>query len=79
MPLFVFVSGYIASKTKGIERHRTKEYIKRRVVKLFVPYLGLNILEYVPKAMLSNYISDDDVQIGWKYFVKSLLLPREAI
>lgn len=78
MPLFVFVSGYIASKTKSIERHGTKEYIKRRAVKLFVPYLGLSILGYVPKAMLSGYISDD-VQIGWKYFVRSLLIPREAI
>ena len=78
MPLFVFVSGYLVVNANSVERYGTKSYLERRFVKLFVPYLGLSILGYFPKVLVSGFINDE-VQFGFLYFVKTLLIPRDGV
>ena len=78
MPLFVFVSGYLVVKANSVERYGAKSYLQRRFVKLFIPYLGLSILGYFPKLLVSGFINDE-VKFSFWYFIKSLLIPREGV
>lgn len=78
MPLFVFVSGYLVVKANSVEKYGAKSYLERRFVKLFVPYLGLSILGYFPKVLVSGFINDE-VKFGFWYFIKTLLIPREGV
>ena len=78
MPLFVFISAYLVSQTNSIEKYGTREYIKNRLVKLFVPYLGLSILGFFPKILVSSFVSDE-VELSITYFVRTLLVPRENV
>lgn len=78
MPLFVFVSGYLVSQTKSIEKYGPKQYIKNRFIKLFVPYLGLSILGYFSKIFMSKFINDE-VELSIAYFIRTILVPRENV
>lgn len=78
MPLFVFISAYLVSKTGNIEKYGAKQYIKKRFVKLFVPYLGLSILGFFPKILMSEFVSDE-VEFSLAYFIRTILIPRENV
>lgn len=78
MPLFVFISGYLVSKTGSVQKYGTKQYIQKRFIKLFVPYIGLSILGFFPKILMSGFINDE-VELSITYFVRTLLVPRENV
>ena len=54
MPLFFFISGFLAVYTRGIERKGFGKYIGSKAAQLLVPYLFLTLVFYVPKKMLSH-------------------------
>lgn len=78
MPLFVFISAYLVSQTQSIEKYGPKQYIKNRFVKLFVPYLGLSVLGFFPKILMSSFINDE-VELSITYFIRTILVPRENV
>jgi len=78
MPLFVFISGYLVSKTGSVQKYGSKQYIQKRLIKLFVPYLGLSILGFFPKILMSGFINDE-VELSFTYFVRTLFVPRENV
>lgn len=75
MPLFVFISAYLVTKTRSIERHGVKEYLTKRTVRLMVPYIGLTVLCFCPKILVSNFINDE-VEMSFGYFLKTIMVPR---
>lgn len=78
MPLFVFISAYLVSKTGSIEKYGSKQYIQKRFAKLFVPYFGLSVLGFLPKILMSGFINDE-VEFSFTYFIRTLLVPRENV
>ena len=78
MPLFVFISAYLVSKTGSIEKYGAKQYIQKRFVKLMVPYFGLSVLGFLPKILMSGFINDE-VEFSFTYFIRTLLVPRENV
>ncbi len=78
MPLFIFLSGFLVSKTKSIEYRGISEYLKNRTVKLLTPYIVLSLLCYVPKVLVSAYINDT-VELSLANFVRTILVPRENV
>ncbi len=54
MPLFFFISGFLAVYSKGAEKKGFGKYIGSKAVQLLVPYLFLTLVFYVPKKMLSH-------------------------
>lgn len=73
MPLFVFISAYLVSQTQSIDKYGPKQYIKNRFIKLFVPYLGLSVLGFFPKILMSKFINDE-VELSVTYFFKTILV-----
>lgn len=56
MPLFFFVSGFVAYKISAINSH--KEYVELVISKfkrLIIPYLFLGIFMFIPKLILNRY------------------------
>lgn len=75
MPLFVCISGYLAYRPYKVD---VADYIKRRTVKLIVPYIVLSLLAYVPKVLFQSFLNDS-AEFSMMYLVKSELIPRENI
>lgn len=78
MPLFVFISGYLVSKTGSVKKYGPQQYIQKRFVKLFVPYFCLSALGFLPKILMSGFINDE-VEFSFTYFIRTLLVPRENV
>lgn len=78
MPLFVFVSAFLVTKVKSLERHGCKKYILSRAIKLFVPYVFMSLIGILPKILLRSFINDN-IQISFTYFIKAFFVPRYNI
>lgn len=78
MPLFFFVSGYLFYKTKSVERYSFGSYIKKRSIRLMLPYVVLTIVGFIPKIMTAK-LFEDSSQLSVMYFVRAFLVPRENV
>ena len=58
MPLFVFLSAFLVTRTKSIERHGCKEYIFGRAKKLFIPYIFMSLIGVLPKILLRQVLME---------------------
>jgi fucose 4-O-acetylase-like acetyltransferase len=74
MPLFVFLSGFLAAKS----HHLPKDYITNRAGKLLIPYFVLSLAFFLPKVLLQSYLNDT-VSFSFTYLVRSELIPRENV
>ena len=74
MPLFVFISGFLAAKS-----NRTpKDYILGRAKKLLTPYFVLSLAAFLPKLLVQAYLNDT-VSLSFAYLIRSALVPRENV
>lgn len=78
MPLFFFISGYLFYKTVSYERYGFGAYIKKRSIRLMLPYVSLTLIGFIPKVLMNNYISDNS-ELSLKYLLECFLLPRNSI
>lgn len=78
MPLFVWISGYLLIYTRQSIRNSTKAFIKRRLLKLLVPYFILSIVAIVPKYCLQAYLNDS-VSFETYSVIRMFLVPRENV
>ena len=66
MPLFFIISGYNYSYNGNY-----KEFIFKKIKRLLIPYFVFNLLEIIPRVLLSNYINS---QIDIAQFIKNMFL-----
>lgn len=78
IPLFVLISGFLLVKSGSIQKYGPVEFVKRRAVKLIIPYLIISAIGYFPKYFFRNYINDD-FNFSIQYFIRAFLVPRENI
>lgn len=72
MPLFFFISGFVAFRINEIESG--KEYlklIKSKFKRLIVPYLFLGLLMFIPKLLLNSYAV---IKLDPKTFIYELVV-----
>lgn len=78
MPLFFFISGFLLKFSGSVKKRGYWSFLVQKAKQLLVPYVFLSLLGYVPKLLVSSYISDK-VELSAGYVVRSLLVPRENI
>ena len=74
MPLFLFLSGYLLS----FNTRPAGSYIRRRGVRLLVPYFVLSVIAFVPKVLLQQFLNDS-VEFSVWYLIKTELVPRDNV
>jgi fucose 4-O-acetylase-like acetyltransferase len=82
MPLFVFVSGYLFGFQTNIKDYNSKMYIKKRAVKLLIPYFVLSLFAFLPKIITSYHFTiHDEVpnSIDLVYILQSFFSPRDSV
>lgn len=57
MPLFIFISGYLLDYTSknGIVNINYKIFIKKKIIRLLIPYIVISSLAYIPKYILGKF------------------------
>lgn len=58
MPLFVFCSGVLLILSGAAEKYDFPTYLKRRAMRLLLPYFVLSLLGIVPKVLFSSVLND---------------------
>ena len=58
MPLFFFISAYLFSIKNGMRDYEYKEWIKHKFLRLMLPYIILNLICFIPKFVLQNFMPD---------------------
>ena len=74
MPLFLFLSGYLLT----FNTRPAESYIRRRCVRLLVPYFALSVIAFVPKTLVQQFLNDS-VEFSVWYLIKTELIPRENV
>lgn len=74
MPLFVFLSGFLAARSS----RSPKDYIAGRAKRLLIPYFVLSLAAFLPKLLVQSYINDT-VSFSFAYLIRSELVPRENV
>lgn len=74
MPLFLFISGYLVT----CNRRPAGTYIRRRGVRLLVPYFALSVIAFVPKVLVQKFLNDS-VEFSVWYLIKTELIPRANV
>lgn len=71
---FMITSGALAGMTmeRGV---RPWEYIKKRAIRLLVPYFCVNTLLFVPKALLSRFLVSN-TELSIVSYLKMIVTPR---
>lgn len=54
MPLFVCISGFLLYYTGGI-KHRYTTFMRKKTVRILLPYVVISTILYLPKVLLSRY------------------------
>lgn len=78
MPLFVWISGYLLIYTAQTSRNNLRAFIKKRCLKLLIPYLALTVIAIVPKYLAQQYLNDS-LSLDASSLVRVFLVPRENI
>lgn len=74
MPLFLFLSGYLLT----YNTRSAGSYIRRRGVRLLVPYFVLSVIAFVPKALVQRFLNDS-VEFSVWYLIETELIPRNNV
>lgn len=74
MPLFIFLSGYLITRNS----RSAGDYIRRRSIRLLIPYFVLSVITFIPKTLVRQFLNDS-VQLSLWYLIKTELIPRENV
>lgn len=74
MPLFLFLSGYLLIRNT----RPAGSYIRRRGIRLLLPYFVLSVAAFVPKVLIQQYLNES-VEFSLWYLVKTELIPRDNV
>ncbi len=56
LTVFMVLSGFLVSYTGQLEKYGTGEFIRRRTIRLLIPYFTISFLMLLPKFLLSKYV-----------------------
>lgn len=76
LPTFMYVSGYLIMTSNTLKEHGYRFYLKKRFVRLMVPYVCFSILMFLPKYLL---FSSTGLNLSVSYFYELILVPRRGI
>lgn len=54
MPLFFIISGFLSNSSKEIE---FKSFYKGKITRLLIPYLFINLIDYIPRTLFPNLVN----------------------
>lgn len=75
MPLFVFISGYLLKFTNpNLNEINLKEFVKKKIKRLLIPYVVISTLAYIPKFILNKF-AVRPVQFSLKSYIEGLVFP----
>lgn len=74
MPLFFAISGYLIANNKWLGQRTYKEFVRKKIKRLIVPYLFLNILFFALELVLFEKIDWYEELINIFFFPKSAVL-----
>lgn len=82
MPLFIFISGYLAKFTikqdKISDSINYKRFIYKKTKRLIIPYIFISSLTFLPKAMLSAYALRP-IDFSFKAYFHMLIYPLDNV
>lgn len=78
MPLFVYISGYLLTYTSQSIKNNTNTFIRKRFLKLIIPYFALSLIAIVPKFYLQHFLNDS-FNFDSESLIRVFLVPRENI
>ena len=78
LPVFMTLSGFLVSYTKQLEKYGYKGFIRRRTVRLLVPYFVVSVLMLIPKFLIGK-LTGVPVSLKVSDLIYQLLTPREGI
>lgn len=74
MPLFFFIAGFLFMNSNAIEKYGYVEWIKKKCIRLLVPYTVLSFIALVPK-----YYWEHNSFITFKELIKIIFIPRVGV
>lgn len=75
---FMWCSGFLIVKTDSIKKYGYKRYIVKRLIRLMIPFLVIQLLMLLPKVLIARVIGQS-VDMSLSGIVHSFLYPREGI
>ena len=78
LTLFMFISGFLFEKTEQMSKYSIGKIIKKRAIRLLIPYVVIQIIMYIPKYIMASY-SNIPVELSMEFIIKSFLNPRSGI
>lgn len=73
MPLFFSISGYLFTKSNGLEREGYLKWIGDKSKRLLIPYFVISAISFIPKTLLEKGNLND---IGLSEFLECFFAPR---
>ncbi|WP_234398037.1 acyltransferase family protein [Prevotella fusca] len=78
VPLFFFVSGYLFNVSVQGRKLQPYVFLRRKAVRLLLPYFALSTLLFVPKVLLSQFMVRP-IQANWSEYVLMLIYPYHNV
>ena len=78
VPLFFFVSGYLFNVSVQGRKLQPYVFLRRKAVRLLLPYFTLSTLLFVPKVLLSQFMVRP-IQANWSEYVLMLIYPYRNV
>lgn len=78
MPLFVFCSGVLLQVSHSSEKYGFLQFLKRRTMRLLLPYFVFSLLGVIPKILLAPMLNDSFSLDFWE-LIRAFFVPRENI
>ena len=75
---FMWCSGFLLVRTDAIKKYGYKRYIKKRFIRLMIPFVVIQILMFFPKTWIAGIMGQSS-DISLYGIVHSFLYPREGI
>ena len=78
VPLFFFVSGYLFHISVQGKPLQSRIFLRRKAVRLLLPYFVLSTLLFVPKVLFSQFMVRP-IQASWSEYVLMLVYPYRNV
>ena len=77
MPLFMAISGFLFTYHGGVRGTYTK-FIKKKAVRLLIPYFIISSIAFMPKVLLSKYAMRP-IELSFVSFMHNLFYPLDNV
>lgn len=78
LTVFMWCFGFLVVRTDAIKKYGYKRYIKKRFIRLMIPFVVIQILTFFPKTSIAGIMGQSS-DMSLYGIVHSFLYPREGI